>query len=303
MSLAGVEETDKGRRNGTCSCYGESELDGSLKVSSYFLWKGILDRVLAMALLIAGFPLIILLIVLVRLTSKGPGVYCQTRVGKGRRIFTMYKIRTMRSGAEDRTGPVWTEIADSRITPVGRFLRKTHLDELPQLLNVAKGEMSLIGPRPERPEFVTVLTKQVPNYLKRLAVKPGITGLAQINLDPDVDVESVFAKLVLDLEYIRHATLLFDVRMLVVTLAHLLGCNADWIKRVTSLKRKVIRLSNHKNVDEDSKVTAPTASPTLPIVASHGDKIGSSLRNRRLSLHRHMSAPCATEETGLIKPR
>ena len=116
----------------------------------------------------------------------------------------MYKIRTMRHDAESGTGPVWTQTTrDPRITAIGRVLRQFHLDELPQLLNVVKGEMSVIGPRPERPEFVHVLAESIPGYLKRLVVRPGMTGLAQLNLPPDSDLNSVRRKLALDCEYIR----------------------------------------------------------------------------------------------------
>ena len=264
MSLAGIEKTYKETLANDPSCCRESEPASAIEVSTYFRWKGILDRALAAVLLVPGIPIIGFLIALVRLTSKGPGIYGQTRVGKGHRIFTMHKIRTMRHDAENGTGPVWTNInGDSRITPVGRFLRRTHLDEFPQLFNVLKGEMSLIGPRPERPEIVAVLVKHVPNYLDRIAVKPGITGLAQMNLDPDVDIESVCRKLVLDTEYIKDATLFFDVRILQATLLHMLGCNADWGKRVTRLKREVPRLSPCSTADEDG-IAQASGAPIKP---------------------------------------
>ena len=154
-------------------------------------------------LLVPGLPVIALLVLLVRLTSRGPGIYKQARVGKDGRKFMMYKIRTMRQDAEAATGPVWTQAHDPRVTLLGKVLRKLHLDELPQLFNVLKGEMSLVGPRPERPEFVRVLAEAIPGYRNRLAVRPGVTGLAQINLPPDTDLASVQRKLVLDCEYIE----------------------------------------------------------------------------------------------------
>jgi hypothetical protein len=126
----------------------------------------------------------------------------------------MYKIRSMTHNAEQKTGPAWTQTADPRVTPLGHFLRKFHLDELPQLFNVLRGEMSLVGPRPERPEFVKILSLQIPEYANRLAVKPGITGLAQLNLPPDSDLDSVRRKVVLDLEYIRSATVWFDIKLI-----------------------------------------------------------------------------------------
>jgi len=308
MSLAGIEKTDKDTLAGDSSCCCESEQASSTEVSTYFRWKGILDRGLAAVLLVPGIPIIGLSIALVRLTSKGPGIYSQTRVGKGRRIFTMYKIRTMRHDAEDETGPVWTKDSDNRITPVGRFLRKVHLDEFPQLFNVIKGEMSLIGPRPERPEFVEILAEEIPNYLDRIAVKPGITGLAQINLEPDVDLESVCRKVVLDTEYIKRATVLFDARMLLTTLLYLLGCNADWTKRVTRLKREVPRLSPGLPADEDDGASAPPTPPTAPIpalqlVGRDGGKNGSKSGNGKSPLHGPTSASHSTEEADCRKPR
>ncbi len=123
----------------------------------------------------------------------------------------------MTLNAEARTGPAWAQAADPRITRIGNFLRKFHLDELPQLFNVLKGEMSLVGPRPERPEFVEVLNRQLPVYVNRLAVRPGITGLAQLNLPPDSDLNSVHRKVILDIEYIQRAGLWLDLRLIICT--------------------------------------------------------------------------------------
>ena len=267
MSLAEIEGMDKNTLASDCYCRCKSGQPSHLEVSAYFRWKGIFDRGLAAVLLVPGIPLIGLSIVLVRLTSKGPGIYRQTRVGIGRRIFTMYKIRTMRHDAEDETGPVWAKSNDSddRITPVGRFLRKTHLDELPQLLNIIKGQMSLIGPRPERPEFVAALVREIPNYLDRIAIKPGIAGLAQINLDPDIDAESVRRKLVLDTEYVKHATVLLDARVLLATFLYMLRCNKDWATRITGLKREVPRLNPGSLSDEDRDAPA-AATPLTPLI-------------------------------------
>jgi len=200
------------------------------------LWA---DRALAAILLIPGLPIIGLLVLLVRLTSRGPGIYRQVRVGLHGRHFKMYKIRTMRIDAETGTGPVWTRRRDPRITRLGRVFRKLHLDEFPQLLNVLRGEMALIGPRPERPEFVCVLAKQVPGYVNRLAVLPGITGLAQINLPPDTDLESVRRKVMLDLEYIEHARASQDLRMLFCTAVRLTGVPGELAMRLFGLKRHI----------------------------------------------------------------
>jgi len=193
-----------------------------LAAPPYFRWKGMIDRLLAAILLVPGLPAIVLLILLVRLTSRGPGIFRQSRVGKGNRLFTLYKIRTMRIDAEADTGPTWSQPHDDRVTRVGRLLRRFHLDELPQLINVLKGNMSLVGPRPERPEFIRVLAEMIPGYCDRLAVRPGITGLAQLNLPPDSDVSSVRRKLFLDLEYVRQAGLVLDLRILLCTFARFL---------------------------------------------------------------------------------
>src|SRR3954471_12705663 len=136
----------------------------------------------ALALLALTAPLLLLAALLIKLTSRGPAFYTQTRVGLGGRPFTIYKLRTMIHKAESLTGPRWSLPGDPRVTRFGQFLRLTHLDELPQLWNVLRGDMSLIGPRPERPEFVPELEQALPGYRKRLAVRPGVTGLAQVQL-------------------------------------------------------------------------------------------------------------------------
>jgi lipopolysaccharide/colanic/teichoic acid biosynthesis glycosyltransferase len=175
----------------------------------------------------------------VRLTSRGPGIYKQARVGKDGRKFMMYKIRTMQHDAEAASGPVWTQARDPRITPAGKLLRKFHLDELPQLVNVLKGDMSLVGPRPERPEFVRVLAQAIPAYRNRLAVRPGVTGLAQINLPPDSDLTSVQRKLVLDCEYIQHTGLLLDIRLLLCTFLRIFKVPERWLLSALRLGRNV----------------------------------------------------------------
>lgn len=187
-------------------------------VSPFFRRKPTIDRLLAALLLIPGLPIIAMLILLMRLTSRGPGIFRQARVGKDGRVFTMLKIRTMRHDAEEGLGATWSVANDPRSTAVGKWIRKLHLDELPQLFNVLKGEMSLVGPRPERPEFVCVLEEALPGYRNRLLVRPGVTGLAQLCLPPDTDLCSACRKLAFDLEYVRSATLLTDVRLLVCTL-------------------------------------------------------------------------------------
>lgn len=211
-----------------------------IRPSRYLRWQPVLGWVIAAIATPVLLPLMGFLVVLVRLTSRGPGLYRQQRVGKHGRLFWIYKIRTMRIDAEARIGPVWTDENDPRITPIGRWLRRFHLDELPQLFNVLKGEMTLIGPRPERPEFTQILSKAVPGYLARYLVLPGITGLAQINLPPDRDLDSVRRKLVLDLEYVEKANFLLDFRIMLCTALKMLGLPglkiAGWLKLCRSVQ-------------------------------------------------------------------
>ena len=185
--------------------------------------KAAADFVIAVLMLVPALPLLVVCVALVRLTSRGPGIYTQQRVGRGGAVFTLYKIRTMYHDCEKLTGPTWCKPGDSRITPVGRVLRKLHLDELPQLFNVLKGEMSLVGPRPERPEIVKKLREQVVGYDRRHAVRPGITGFAQIHLPPDSCVRSVRNKLVYDLFYIRFRSWRMELFILCATALKALG--------------------------------------------------------------------------------
>ena len=212
----------------------------TISPAEYLQRQGWISRALAFGLLVLSLPVIALLSVIVRMTSRGPGLYRQVRVGKDGKIFVMYKVRSMVVDAEVGTGPVWTQgTNDPRITRIGWLLRKSHLDELPQLLNVVRGEMSLFGPRPERPELVHVLAESIPDYWNRLSVRPGITGLAQINLPPDTDIESVRRKLSLDLEYIRTASLSMEIRMFIWTGLRLVGIPSSIATRLTQLGRNV----------------------------------------------------------------
>jgi lipopolysaccharide/colanic/teichoic acid biosynthesis glycosyltransferase len=183
----------------------------------YLVAKTVLEFVLATVMFVLAAPLIGLLAALIKLTSRGPAFYTQTRVGRGGRLFTILKLRTMIHDCESLTGPRWAIHGDPRVTPLGHLLRVTHLDELPQLLNVLRGDMALIGPRPERPEFVCQLEHAVPDYRRRLAVRPGVTGLAQVQLGADTDVASVRRKLLYDLHYIERLNWWLDVRILVAT--------------------------------------------------------------------------------------
>ncbi|MHB8974105.1 MAG: sugar transferase [Pirellulaceae bacterium] len=211
----------------------------------YFLWKSIPDRIAATLLLIPALPIIGLLIIAVRLTSRGPGIFRQIRTGKHGQPFTMLKIRTMVTDAEAGTGAVWAKRNDPRVTWLGKILRKLHLDEFPQLFNVLRGEMAFVGPRPERPEFVTVLSEAIPGYQNRLAILPGITGLAQINLPPDSDLDSVRRKLALDLAYIEEAGPWLDTRMFVCTVGRVLGIPGVLVTLLFGLRRHVLETTHH----------------------------------------------------------
>jgi lipopolysaccharide/colanic/teichoic acid biosynthesis glycosyltransferase len=204
----------------------------------YALAKRGLDLTLGLALLVLTAPLTLLAMLLVKLTSRGPALYTQVRVGLGGRPFTIFKVRTMAHQCEFRSGARWSLPGDTRVTAVGRFLRRTHLDELPQLWNVLRGDMSLIGPRPERPEFVPQLEMAVPCYADRLRVRPGLTGLAQVQLPPDSDLDSVCRKVACDLYYILHPGLLLDLRILAGTALHLVGVPWQLVRRLALLPRR-----------------------------------------------------------------
>ncbi|MEZ4700404.1 MAG: sugar transferase [Rhodothermales bacterium] len=180
--------------------------------------KRIIDVVVSLLVLVLGLPFWVLLIALIRLTSKGPAIYRQQRVGLHGRVFTMYKFRTMRRDAEAATGPVWASEDDPRYTPLGRWLRKTRLDEVPQFFNVLKGEMSLVGPRPERPYFVDRLSHEIPLYNRRSRVKPGITGWAQVIWRYDASLSDVKQKVKYDLFYIANMSLRMDFKILFMTI-------------------------------------------------------------------------------------
>jgi lipopolysaccharide/colanic/teichoic acid biosynthesis glycosyltransferase len=155
---------------------------------------------------------------IVKLGSRGPVLYHQTRVGFNGQTFTVHKFRTMGQDAEAGTGPVWSRKNDDRITPGGRFLRRARLDELPQLWNVLRGDMSFVGPRPERPEFVAQLTQNIPFYGQRHVVKPGLTGWAQIRYTYGASVEDAIEKLQYDLYYIKNLSIALDLVIVLETI-------------------------------------------------------------------------------------
>jgi len=156
----------------------------------------------------------VLIFIVIRLDSKGPVLYRQTRVGLTGKVFNLIKFRSMRIDAESGTGPQWAQRDDPRITHVGRFLRKYRLDELPQFLNVIRGEMSFVGPRPERPAFVEQLQEQIPFYDERHSVRPGVTGWAQVQYTYGASVEDAARKLEYDLFYLKSLSVLFDIAIL-----------------------------------------------------------------------------------------
>ena len=198
-------------------------------MSIFHLWqrpytrfaKRTFDVVCASVLLLLTAPMMLVIAGLVRLTP-GPVIYRQTRVGEGGKHFTMFKFRTMRADAEEPGRPTYAEEGDPRVTGVGRFLRRTHLDELPQLFDVLRGNMSIVGPRPERPEFIPMLEEAVPFFTRRLLVKPGITGWAQLRRDYASDADGAADKLSYDLWYLRHRNLLVDVAICAKTFSSIL---------------------------------------------------------------------------------
>jgi exopolysaccharide biosynthesis polyprenyl glycosylphosphotransferase len=185
--------------------------------------KRAVDLTLSFLILVPVLPLLALLWLAVKLTSPGPVIYMQKRVGYGGRVFNLYKFRTMIHNAEEESGPVLATENDTRVTLAGGFLRKTRLDELPQLLNVLKGDLSLVGPRPERPYFVQIFTRDIPEYALRHLVKPGLTGLAQVAGYYSTETRD---KLRYDLYYISDYSLLLDFKILLSTVPTLFNFEA-----------------------------------------------------------------------------
>jgi sugar transferase (PEP-CTERM system associated) len=181
--------------------------------------KRLLDMVVAGVGLALALPIIVATTLAIKLTSKGPVLYHQERVGLRGHTFTVHKFRSMRTDAEVGTGPVWaSKDGDPRVTPVGRFLRRSRIDEIPQLWNVLVGEMSFVGPRPERPGFVAQLTEQIPFYHQRHVVRPGLTGWAQVKYTYGASVEDALQKLQFDLFYIKNLSLSLDLYIIFSTI-------------------------------------------------------------------------------------
>jgi lipopolysaccharide/colanic/teichoic acid biosynthesis glycosyltransferase len=228
----------------------------SLRGEDYMRVKSYFENLLGLIVLVVSSPLLLLTAILIKLESDGPAVYSQKRVGRnfrkgdrrrsegpgfsgygvdirkrdrrgediGGKPFTIYKLRSMTADAEKQTGVAWsTGDYDPRVTRVGHFIRKTHLDEVPQFFNVMLGQMSMIGPRPERPAFVAKLSREVAGYHDRLAAPPGITGLAQVRQASDETLEDVRKKLEFDREYVKGASLYFDIKIALQTVALVLS--------------------------------------------------------------------------------
>lgn len=180
-----------------------------------YLTKRVLDVLGASIALAVSFPIMLLAAILIKLISPGPVFFRQERVGRNERLFKVYKFRTMVMGAEEESGPVLATESDERITPVGKFLRRYRIDELPQLFNILKGDMSFVGPRPERPFFVEKYKENIPGYAERFKIKPGVTGLAQVS---GTYATTARNKLKYDLIYIYHQSLFLDLKILLKTL-------------------------------------------------------------------------------------
>lgn len=193
------------------------------KLRRQMRFKRVMDVTLSLILLALTAPVVLICAGIIRLTSPGPALYSQRRVGRFGRVFTIHKLRTMHHECDRQSGPKWCVPGDPRVTPFGRFLRASHIDELPQLINVLKGEMSLVGPRPERPEIAQNLAVEVSRYDLRSAVLPGITGHAQVLLPPDVTVDDVREKVRLDREYMRNWSPWVDLVILFRTALKVLG--------------------------------------------------------------------------------
>ena len=206
----------------------------------YAPMKPSIDYLLALALAVPALPVVGVCYALVRLGSAGPGFYLQTRSGLRGKPYRILKLRTMGHDCEATTGIQWSQKGDLRVTRLGKFLRRSHLDELPQLFNVLRGEMSLVGPRPERPEVIAAkgLAKQVPGYARRLDVKPGVTGFAQLQLEADSDLTSVRRKVAYDLYYIANQSFLFDLRLILATVAKTAGVSMPWLRRLFVLAKR-----------------------------------------------------------------
>lgn len=186
--------------------------------------KRFFDIILSLIVCIIVIPIIIITCIFVVLETEGTPIYCQRRLGKNGKKFMLYKIRSMKINAESASGPKWADKNDKRVTKVGKFIRKTRIDELPQLFNIIKGDMSIVGPRPERPIFTERFQRDIPDFKDRLMVVPGLTGLAQINGGYDITPKS---KLKWDLRYIKQRGLWLDFKIILKTVLIVLNGNGS----------------------------------------------------------------------------
>jgi len=240
--------------------------------------KNSLEFCVALVLFVIALPSICLATILVKLTSRGPAFYFQSRSGRFGKRYVIYKLRTMYLDSERDTGPIWSSSSDARITPLGRILRRTHFDELPQLWNVLRGEMSLVGPRPERPEFLPFLEEALPLYRMRLMLRPGLTGLAQVQLHADTDLASVRRKLAHDLYYVNASTAWLDVRVLLATALVVLGLSFPLVRSILRLPRRkeinrfYLRLTKRNSTASNSEAggAASRTKPTDDVIPSMG---------------------------------
>ncbi|XZF76262.1 sugar transferase [Bacillus sp. AL-1R] len=197
------------------SRYSIQQLESLKKKSIFYSFiKRTLDIVFASLAFVTSLPFVLFFIALIKIDSPGPALFIQERVGLNGKIFNIYKLRTMRMDAEVN-GPQWASTDDPRITKLGHFLRKTRIDELPQFVNVLRGDMSLVGPRPERAFFLVKFNHEVPGFTNRLTVKPGLTGWAQVNGGYELTPKE---KLALDLHYIEHQSIMLDIRIMFKTI-------------------------------------------------------------------------------------
>jgi lipopolysaccharide/colanic/teichoic acid biosynthesis glycosyltransferase len=190
--------------------------------------KKALDLIIAGVGIVMVSPVILFTAIVIKIVSPGPVFFKQERVGWGGKLFYIYKLRTMRVDAEKNTGPTWAKEDDPRLIKFGKSMRKAHIDELPQLFNVLKGDMSIVGPRPERPVFVEKLSKEISDYHKRMNVRPGITGLAQVWHKYDETIADVRKKVKYDLLYMKEMCLMVDIRILLRTV--LVAAQGKWAR-------------------------------------------------------------------------
>jgi sugar transferase (PEP-CTERM system associated) len=191
--------------------------EGFKSLRSRKVLKRTTDIIFSILGILLASPIFIVTTILIKLESPGSVIYKQKRVGEKGTVFTLYKFRSMKNDAETSTGPVWSNQKDDRITVVGKIIRKLRIDEIPQLINVIKGDMSFVGPRPERPYFVSKLRKEIPYYGVRSVVKPGITGWAQIKYPYGASVKDAMEKLQYDLYYIKNMSLILDTLIILKT--------------------------------------------------------------------------------------